>query len=60
MSCEWPSYVASNLAFWEYEWSKHGTCALPLMGSQLAYFNATISLNPRYDPNVRRCGAGVG
>lgn len=52
MSCEWPSYVASNLAFWTYEWSKHGTCALPLMGSQLAYFNATISLNTRYDPNV--------
>lgn len=53
MNCEWVSYTGSNSAFWSYEWSKHGTCALSLFPTQTDYFNATITLNNQYEPNVR-------
>lgn len=49
MNCNWVSYTGSSASFWSYEWNKHGTCALPLFGSQEAYFNATMSLNSAYD-----------
>ena len=42
-----------------YEWGKHGTCALPLFGTQAAYFNATIALNNQYEPNLALTAAGV-
>eukprot|EP00887_Chlorella_sp_A99_P008271 scaffold12.g8271.t1 len=48
MNCEWISHTGSNEAFWSYEWSKHGTCALPLFMTQQAYFQAAIELNTKY------------
>lgn len=49
--------AGSSSSFWSYEWSKHGTCALPLFGSQQAYFNATMALSSAYDVAVRSSGA---
>jgi hypothetical protein len=58
MSCEWVSYTGSNAAFWEYEWGKHGTCALSLLPTQEAFFNTSIALNNQFEANVSHERAG--
>ena len=59
MSCEWVSYTGSNQGFWSHEWSKHGTCTLPLFPSQQDYFNSAIQLNNQFEPNDALEQAGI-
>jgi ribonuclease T2 len=49
--CEWPSYEGGDSTFWEHEWSKHGTCASPLLGNRTSYFQNVIVMNEQYDLN---------
>lgn len=60
MNCEWQSYKnnTTNEGFWEWEWEKHGTCALIFFKTwgdfdspQDAYFTTTMELNNQYDLN---------
>jgi ribonuclease I len=39
----WPSWSSDNKAFWEHEWSRHGTCAA--LGGQHAFFAAVLRLH---------------
>ncbi len=47
--------------FWGHEWEKHGTCAmsLPLLGSQLKFFNQTLRARSRYDLTSALARAGI-
>jgi ribonuclease T2 len=48
MKRNWPTLmpnVHTSHAFWEHEWTKHGTCAA--FDSMETYFNATLSLRNR-------------
>lgn len=58
-ACEWPSYEGGDTHFWEHEWSKHGTCASPLLGNRTSYFQHVIMMNEKYDLNVVFQDAGL-
>lgn len=49
----------NNIGFWQYEYNKHGTCALPALGSQENFFNTTLYLNNLYEPNEALASAGI-
>lgn len=53
----WPSLESSNAHFWSHEWTKHGTCAK--MASQLAFFNATLTLRNHLDFHVSLVAGGI-
>ncbi len=45
----WPNLIAGQHedAFWEHEWTKHGTCAesVPAFDGELNYFSQSVALN---------------
>jgi ribonuclease T2 len=45
----WPNLIAGEHvdAFWQHEWTKHGTCAesVPAFDGELNYFNQSVTLN---------------
>ena len=46
----WPSLSnGGNDAFWQHEWSKHGTCALDVLPSQPDFFASSLALRAKYD-----------
>jgi len=51
MRCEWPSFHGGEAKFWDHEWSKHGTCAEPVIGNQSIYFQTALELHDIYDLN---------
>ncbi|KAI6654975.1 Ribonuclease Oy-like [Oopsacas minuta] len=55
LTASWPNYKQSSTdeLFWNYEWSKHGTCAVQgdydTFPSQSAYFSRTLELYNTYN-----------
>lgn len=49
--CEWPSFHGSTSSFWDHEWSRHGTCAAPLLGNRTEFFKTVVQLHDKYDLN---------
>ena len=49
--CEWPSFHGSTSTFWDHEWSRHGTCAAPLLGNRTEFFKTVVQLHDKYDLN---------
>lgn len=50
----WPDLLApTSPKFWQYEWTKHGTCAAKAdsLNSQHKYFSKALELNLKYDLN---------
>jgi len=39
----WPSYDEDNVALWEHEWKKHGSCILPPVDER-TYFQLALGL----------------
>lgn len=44
----WPSFGMDVFAFWGHEWSRHGTCAAPILPSQHKYFKTILKLHKKY------------
>eukprot|EP00938_MAST-03A_sp_MAST-3A-sp1_P004185 g4185.t1 len=42
METNWASYTGQNQQFWSHEWSKHGTCSIPFLGTQHDYFSNAL------------------
>lgn len=59
MHCKWESFKQPDPAFWDYEWVKHGTCAVPVVGNRLTYFRTTLDLDDKYDLDEAMAAAGV-
>jgi ribonuclease T2 len=59
MRCSWPSFHGSDAAFWEHEWTKHGTCTAPLLGNETAFQATALALNRRYDVNAALAAANI-
>lgn len=53
----WPSWSSGDEQFWEHEWSRHGTCAAAVLGSERAFFKAVLRLHSRLNVQVRRVAA---
>jgi ribonuclease T2 len=55
----WPTLSTNtNDYFWGHEWSKHGTCALDVVGSQPGYFSDALALREKYDIVAALTAAG--
>lgn len=59
MRCEWPSFHGGSPAFWDHEWTKHGTCAEPLLGNHSAFFNTALKLHEQFDLNQALAPLGI-
>ena len=57
--CEWPSFHLGADAFWEHEWSKHGTCAGPVTGNRSAYFATALRLHDQFNLNQVLAPLGI-
>ena len=58
MQQDWPSFMGADDTFWEHEWTKHGTCALDILGSEHKYFKTVLKLHYKYDLAVSGRGKG--
>ena len=61
----WPSLVAADqAAFWEHEWTRHGTCMEPFFGASAAkehdYFRLVLTLREHFDAWAMLQAQGIG
>ena len=61
----WPSLVAADqAAFWEHEWTRHGTCMEPFFGGSEAkehdYFRLVLTLREHFDAWAMLQAQGIG
>ena len=61
----WPSLVAADqAAFWEHEWTRHGTCMEPFFGGSEAkehdYFRLVLTLREHFDAWAMLQAKGIG
>lgn len=45
MQLYWPSFGMTNVAFWQHEWSRHGTCSSPWLKTQHEFFGSVLALH---------------
>ena len=59
----WPTLFPStnsNEHFWQHEWMKHGTCAVPgLFPTEASYFEQTLLARKRYEPLEALSNVGI-
>lgn len=57
----WTNYQPNNnnTEFWSWEWDKHGTCALPVFGTELAYFSQGVLWQSMYRPYMYLDAANI-
>lgn len=59
----WPNQFPQTpkYSFWKHEWEKHGRCATEVKetGSELLYFNKTLSLRMKYDIDEILSNGGI-
>ncbi|GIL78121.1 hypothetical protein Vretimale_7432 [Volvox reticuliferus] len=55
----WPSTGHTYEWFWGHEWDAHGTCALSVFPTQLAYFRGVLDLNHNYNLENTLSAAGI-
>jgi len=46
---KWRSLYGSDTGFWAHEWSKHGTCCMPVINSERSYFEISLHLYQSFD-----------
>ncbi|GIL65539.1 hypothetical protein Vafri_19284, partial [Volvox africanus] len=60
MRNEWPcTFMDSNNAFWEHEWTKHGTCATDVLPTEYSYFDTVLMLHMQYNLQDALKAAGI-
>lgn len=57
--CLWPSLIGKSESFWQHEWSKHGTCAEPLLGNRSSFVATVLDLHERYNLDMALGEAGI-
>ncbi|KAK2078958.1 hypothetical protein QBZ16_002648 [Prototheca wickerhamii] len=57
--CVWPSLMGPSESFWGHEWTKHGTCAAPVLGNRSSYVAAVLAAHERYSLDTVLGEAGI-
>jgi len=56
----WPSLVSPvQEAFWEHEWTRHGTCCEHLTPKEHDYFRLVLDLREKFDAHKILSGVGI-
>eukprot|EP00879_Flechtneria_rotunda_P012346 GHRR01012893.1.p1 GENE.GHRR01012893.1~~GHRR01012893.1.p1 ORF type:complete len:321 (+),score=91.96 GHRR01012893.1:250-1212(+) len=55
----WPSWSSDDEAFWNHEWTRHGTCAKKLVGGQHSFFKAVLDLHEKLNVQAALESAGI-
>ncbi|KAL4440325.1 hypothetical protein ABPG75_003326 [Micractinium tetrahymenae] len=57
--CEWPSFHGTDEAFWQHEWDRHGSCAVPVTGERPDFFAAVMRLHEQFDLDLALAAASI-